>query len=80
MPNYGTYAICPYWQSEDPLRIKCEGIIKLNRAHTEFVLRFPTKGNKKAWMAEYCESFQYCSCPYASIIEAQIEDQGIKIR
>lgn len=73
MPNYGTYAICPYFQSEDPLRIKCEGIIKLNKANTETVLRFPSSKIKKDWISRYCEAAEYGKCPYAAILNRKYE-------
>ena len=69
MPNYGTYAICPYFQTEDPLHIKCEGIVQLNKVDTEFVMRFSSKEQKKEWLQEYCETYHYGKCPYAIILE-----------
>jgi hypothetical protein len=76
MPNYGTYAICPYFETEDPLHIKCEGIVKLNKVNTEFVMRFPSKDKKKDWLKEYCETYQYGKCPYAAIIENAYDNSG----
>ena len=72
MPNYGTYAICPYFVSEDPLSIRCEGIVKENNATN--VMRFKNSGIKKAWLKKYCETHQYSKCPYAIILENKYQE------
>ena len=74
MPNYGTYAICPYFVSEDMLSIRCEGIVQENNATN--VMRFKNSGMKKTWLKRYCESYQYGKCPYASILESAYDDLG----
>lgn len=80
MTNYGTIAVCPYFVLEDPLRIKCEGIIQLNEAATEYVMRFPSSNQKKEWLKGYCETHQYKNCPYAEILEQAYDDQGKSVR
>jgi hypothetical protein len=75
MPNYGTIAICPFFQAEDPLKIKCEGVIQLNKAKTEFVMCFPSGARKKEWLSGYCETFQYGLCPYAAVLTKNYEER-----
>ena len=72
MPNYGTYAICPYFMSEDLTGIRCEGIVKENNATT--VMRFRNSKAKKAWLDKYCEKREYCNCPYAKILEKKYQE------
>lgn len=72
MPNYGTYAICPYFVSEDLLSIRCESIVKENNATN--VMRFKNTGMKKAWLSRYCETYQYGKCPYAKILEERYQE------
>jgi hypothetical protein len=80
MPNYGTYAICPYFCSEDAVTIKCEGIIQFNRVDATYHVRLPNKEMKKAWLRSYCESRNYLSCPYAALMEKCYDDTGKSIR
>lgn len=75
MPNYGTYAICPYFVSEDILSIRCESIVQENNATN--VMRFKNAGQKKAWLKRYCETYHYCDCPYAKILEERYQEEMI---
>lgn len=75
MPNYGTYAICPYFQSEDMLSIRCEGIVKENNSTN--VMRFKNSGLKKAWLKRYCETYQFGKCPYAKVLENNYQEAKI---
>ena len=72
MPNYGTYAICPYFSTEDVLHIKCEGMVQQNSAVN--VMKFATLERKKEWLHKYCETYQYGLCPYAAIKDRQYEE------
>lgn len=74
MPNFGTYAICPFYISEDMLTIRCEGIVPEN--NSTYVMRFKDTRMKKAWLDKYCETYGYCNCPYAAILESSYDDQG----
>ena len=76
MPNYGTIAICPYFQSEDAIHIKCDGIVQTHKASTEFVMRFSSKEQKKDWQRIYCETYEYLKCPYAAMIDKQWDETG----
>jgi hypothetical protein len=76
MPNYGTYAICPYFNTEDPISIKCEGIIKLTQGEALYHIKFPDKKCKKHFMRQYCESHCWCNCPYAALLESSYDDTG----
>lgn len=73
MPNIGNIVICPYYQSEDPLHIKCEGIVQISNVRTDFVMRFPSKEQKRQWQIKHCETYQYCDCPYAKMISEQYD-------
>lgn len=72
MPNYGTYAICPYFISEDPIRLRCEGIVKENNATN--VMYFKNANQKKAWLEKFCETHQYGKCPYAKILNNKYQE------
>ena len=77
MPNYGTYAICPYFQSEDPTTIKCEGIVQLIQAEALYHVRFPNKECKKHFMRCYCENNDnWDKCPYAALLESTYDEAG----
>ncbi len=76
MPNYGTYAICPYFVSEDPTTIKCEGIVKYFQAESLYHIKFPDKECKKYFMKCNCESWEWKNCPYASLLEQSYDDTG----
>jgi len=80
MPNYGTYAICPYFSTEDTTAIKCDGIVELKDIDARNVMRFCNKRSKEAWIGKYCESYQYLECPYAAILEGQYNEAGQKRR
>lgn len=76
MPNYGTYAICPYFTTEDDTVIKCEGIVALDGIDTRTFMRFRSKKNKEQWRGMYCETYQYLKCPYADILDKQFNEAG----
>jgi hypothetical protein len=75
MPNFGTYAICPYFETEDQTAIKCEGIVQLNQVDTVYQLRFPNKTRKKDHLQMYCETYQYGKCPYAAVLNKSYEER-----
>ena len=55
MPVKGRYVICPFFRSQGPLVIKCEGVpgVKTTR------LNFETSTEKILYRREHCESFNY---------------------
>lgn len=76
MPNYGTYAICPYFSNEDAVTIKCEGVTPLGDADTHYHVRFHDGKEKKKFLHQYCESRDYLKCPYAALLESAYDDSG----
>ena len=64
MSNTGTYAICPFWQTEYRTRIICEGLDQGCETNVAFRL----KEDFAAWKDKYCESYGYSKCPYYKAI------------
>lgn len=79
MSNFGTYAICPYFLSEDNITIKCEGVVQLNQTDASYHVKFENKDMKKNWIHNYCESRDYLKCPYAALLESNYDKQGNKV-
>lgn len=60
MSNLGTYAICPFWETEYRSRIICEGLS--DKCSTN--VSFRSKADFEEWKNKYCTCFRYPDCPY----------------
>ena len=80
MPNYGTMAVCPFFDTEDAITIKCEGIIQSNQADATYHFRFANKIKKKEWLQKYCEKHTYLTCPYAALVNSSYDESGKSLR
>ena len=58
------YVICPFFRSQSNQRIWCEGVIR----GAKIAIDFDKKDLKRIHMRKYCRSFDYVTCPYASVI------------
>ena len=59
---------CPFYQSDDALRIKCEGLDGSSRLAVEF----SNKAEKLQWMKNYCNS-AYGECKVCQIIDKEYQ-------
>lgn len=66
MPNTtgGARAICPYYVSDDALTVNCAGV-----RDAQHVTRFPCKEGKRAYMNQFCETWEYWACPMCDAID-----------
>lgn len=79
MPNYGTYALCPFFESERDKKIICKGMSCMCK-DVLTALEFDSKENKKAWLKKHCETFRYEKCPYYSVLGTKMINDGRDIR
>ena len=64
------YAVCPFYKSEDPMKIYCEGVEDGTSIHLAF---FSSSIEKKQYCRRYCQS-NYCDCLIAKALFSKYEE------
>jgi len=63
-------ALCPFYDSETPQKIICEGLVKCSRIH----LTFGTRQSAIEYKKEYCYD-DYGLCKIAQALAARYEEE-----
>ena len=58
--------ICPFYKEEDKLIIKCEGIVSQVCSQ-----QFRTQKRKEAAKENFCNTYNYKSCPHFKAVEVK---------
>lgn len=64
------YAICPFYRSEDPQKIYCEGVTSHSSIHNVF----GDAKYKKSYEQRFCCSYDYKNCKIAKALFSREED------
>lgn len=67
-------AICPYYLRAEITEggksvVVCEGVSK----NSETAIIFRSRAAILEWMNGRCETYEYASCPYARMVQAEID-------
>ncbi|MCI8611045.1 MAG: hypothetical protein HFE66_03890 [Clostridiales bacterium] len=64
-------AICPFYKSEDPMKIYCEGVEDGTSIHLAF---FSSSITKKQYCRRYCQD-KYCDCRIAKMLTQKYDNE-----